>query len=263
MDAARRGELEKIALEIRKDVVRMLGVARAGGFRRAAAIADVLVYLYWECLRSLPEDRGRADRDRFVLGSGDAVPALYACLARLGFFSRDELWSYSRLGAMLQGYPDLRTPGVDAPWCSGGGLGIACGLAASLAPLGAARVFCLAGEDEMAAGAFWEAAASAPPEGLGNLVMFAGCRGRAGTAAGCLKSLGWAVSEADGSDYDSMEAAAGGMDWKSRGPKAVVLRIREEGMANYGFEEGDALMSRDDVDKVISLLEEGDQASAR
>ena len=36
MNPNRRGELEKIALEVRKDVVRMLGVAHAGGFKKVA-----------------------------------------------------------------------------------------------------------------------------------------------------------------------------------------------------------------------------------
>ena len=156
MDSARRGELEKIALEVRKDVLRMLGVAHAGGFKKVAGVVDILVYLYWECMNVFPTERNRQDRDRFVLGKVVAAPALYACLAKCGYFSRDELWSYGRLGATLQGFADIRTPGVDAPWCHGGGIGIACGIAQSFGREGQQRVFCLVDENDMLSGVAWE-----------------------------------------------------------------------------------------------------------
>ncbi len=58
----------------------------------------------------------RNDRDRFILGTEDGVPALYSILARRGYYGREELWNYRRLGAMLQALPDFRrTPGIDAP----------------------------------------------------------------------------------------------------------------------------------------------------
>ena len=47
MDDARRGELAEIALNIRKDVVRMAGVSRSYGLSPALSVVELLVYLYW------------------------------------------------------------------------------------------------------------------------------------------------------------------------------------------------------------------------
>jgi transketolase len=255
MDAARYGEFEKIALEVRKDVVRMLGVARAGGFKRAVGIVDFLVYMYWGYMKIFPGERNRKDRDRFVLGKGAATPALYACLARLGFFSRDELWNYGRLGAMLQGYPDTRTPGIDAPWSPDGSIGIACGLAMSLGHNGAARVLCLVDGNEMLAGASLVSSISAASEETGNLVLVVDSGVSNGHAANGPDVFGWDVSRADGNDYKSLDEVFGGLDYASKRPKAVVLSTGTGDMSNLGFQEGDVPMSKDDVDDVISLLE--------
>ena len=70
-------------------------------------------------------------RDRFILSKGHGAPALYAVLARLGYFPREELASLRQFGGVLQGHPDSGcTPGVEIPTGSlGQGLSIANGLA--------------------------------------------------------------------------------------------------------------------------------------
>ncbi|MDR1137191.1 MAG: transketolase, partial [Synergistaceae bacterium] len=217
MNEIRRGELGKIALDVRKDVVRMFGVANAGGFSRALGIVDVLVYLYWEYMKVFPNERGRADRDRFVLGKGAAAPALYACLARRGFFGRDELWNYGRLGAVLQGYPDVRTPGIDAPWGSyGGAISLALGMSMSLRmEREGARVFCLMDEDETFRGEALEEL-SAPPSGnCGGIVLIVDSNSDGRRAERCLEAFGRHVSFADGNDFSSLESVFGGLDFGS------------------------------------------------
>jgi len=255
MDPERRGELENIALEVRKDVVRMLGVAHAGGFKKVAGIVDILVFLYWECMNVFPAERNRPDRDRFVLAHGAAVPALYACLARRGYFDREELWSYGRLGATLQGLADIRTPGVDAPWCYGGGIGIACGIASSFGSEERQRVFCLIDEDDMASGAMWESAVALPPEAAARLVLLIDTRTPNEKTASVLEVFGWDIVHADGNDFDSMSEAFGALDHGSANPKAIIALNKTASMANLGFQGGDAPMSKDDVDNTITFLE--------
>jgi transketolase len=260
MDAARCGELEKIALEVKKDVVKMLGVAKAGGFKKSVGIADILVYLYWENMSVFPGERSRQERDRFVLGKGSATPALYACLARRGFFSREELWSYSRLGAMLQGYPDIRTPGVDAPWGShGGGIGIACGMAESLrAGRLPSKVFCLMDEHEMNAGVAWESVIAAASGELGNILLMVHSNVSPGKISSGLEAFGWSVLRISGDNYESIDSAFSGLDYGVRAPKAIVFSTGSGGIAGSETENGeDSFLSRDDVEKVISLLEGG------
>ena len=202
-----------------------------------------------------PEERNRSDRDRFVLGKGAAAPALYACLARLGYFSREELWSYGRLGAMLQGFADIRTPGVDAPWCQGGGIGVARGIALSFGRGGRQRVFCLVDENEMATGAAWESIISLPSDGAERFVLLIDSTASDEKTVSVLEALGWNAVHADSGDFDSMDGAFGALDYSAANPKVIILKNKRIDMADFGFQGGDAPMSKDDVDNAITLLE--------
>jgi transketolase N-terminal domain/subunit len=159
---------------------------------------------------------------------------------------------------MLQGYPDIRTPGVDAPWsASGGGIGMAGGLAGSVRSDGlCSNVFCLTDEEEMRAGVAWESIISSACEELGNLVALVHANNRAEKISAGLRSFGWVVLYADGSDYESLDSAFGALDYGSGIPKAVVFGTKKNGMPGCeSGEEHDEPFSRDDIDKVISLLD--------
>lgn len=265
----RRDELTRISIEVRKDVVRMMGVARSYGLASALSITDVLVYLYWEYM-NIGENEG-SDRDRLVLGKGTAVPTLYACLARKGFFDRDELWNYRRLGTMLQGFPDIRTPGVDAPdGLYGGGLGIAAGMALALAKKGAkSRVFCVMGDGEFNEGSLWESIYSASSSGLGNLVMIVDANEDSDgnpfsalmDAASLfirLQSFGWFVSHTEGHDFMSLERALGSLTYDDSRPKALIARTSTGGIAEMlqrKTHDSPRPMSNDDMDKALTILE--------
>lgn len=269
MDDGKRAELEQVALEVRKDIVRMMGVARAHGLSAALTAADVLVYLYWAHLRTSPEGRNRDDRDRVVLSKGLAAAALYACLSRRGYFGRDELWSYRRLGAMLQGYPDLRTPGVDAPGgVAGDGIGVACGICLGLRMQGiAANVYCLAGEEELREGVAWESLETAADCRLGNLVLLLDAPLNADDAGGRLRVLkerlgawGWRVCEADGHDFAAIEAAFATLGAAEDVPKVLILHTVQDGdeasfrIFDAAADTADPITS-DDIDNALTALE--------
>ncbi|MCX7828991.1 MAG: hypothetical protein N2315_07295 [Thermanaerothrix sp.] len=261
-------ELVLIAREVRKDVVRMIGLAKVGCLESSLALADLLVYLYWEALSVEPSNPMDPNRDRFILSKRRAAPALYAVLARRGFFSRDELWSFGRLGALLQGNPEYRRiPGLDAPSGPPGmGLGMAVGLSMSLQmdriPC---RTFCLMGDGELRDGTVWEAAFSASFRRLGGLVAVInvtdhgkeqwGPVDSVETIRAKLESFGWTVAEGDGHDFGSMDAtfrSIMGMD----SPKAVILRTREAGgVVLPGGSYSNGPLSREDVDVAISSIE--------
>jgi transketolase len=216
---------------------------------------NVLVFLYWEYMKVFPAERERADRDRLVMGKGIAAPALYACLARRGYFDRDELWNYGRLGAVLQGYPDIRTPGIDAPWSShGGGIGVASAMADYLRSLcsqssrgGPARVFCVTGEEEMRSGVSWESAVSLMAEGSRNFALIVETGRMADFPGEGLRAFGWKTVETR-DDFMSLSDAFSGLDFLSPRPKAVILRTED---ADYG----DMPLSTDEVDSVLSGME--------
>ena len=160
MDDLQEKALKRTALEVRKDVVRMIGVARSGYVSSSLSVVDILVYLYWRFLNISPEEPRMRDRDRLILSKGHACSSLYAVLANRGFFDREELWNFRRLGSMLQGHPDRHTPGVEV--CSGSlGQGLSVALGMSLAARidkKDYRVYVLMGDGEIQEGNIWEAA---------------------------------------------------------------------------------------------------------
>jgi transketolase len=267
MDEARRCELERVALEVKKDVVRMAGVARLRALASAHALTDLLVYLYWERMKIFPGERNRRDRDRLVLSDPSASPALYACLARRGFFEREELWSYRRLGAILQGYPDIRTPGVDAPGGTSG-LGIALGLSIALRADGEkARVYCVMDAGALRLGSTWESIAEAAPQGV-NPCLVIGVVHAEGVPKdsffadvqlieGRRGSFGWATTDADGHDFPSMEDAFREADIRASGPVAVVVRTRLDVSALHQPGEAENPLSADEVERALSQLDSG------
>lgn len=264
------------AAEVRRDVVRMIGMARSGRVASALSIVDILVWLYGEVLSVRPDEPAWQDRDRFVLSKGHGCPALYAVLAGCGFFPRDELWSYGRLGAMLQGHPELRrTPGVDAPAGSlGMGLGLANGMALALkGKKSTSRICCLAGDGELQEGAFWEAALVSSRHDLGNLLLVIDRNGLRGEGAAgeivplnSLKqkmlSFGWSVEECDGHDFESLREGLARLEALSGGPRCLLAKTRLGKGISFLEDDpsgGRMVLDRGTVDKALLELEkEGD-----
>ena len=60
-------ELQKVANEVRKDIVTAVHAAKAGHPGGSLSAADVFTYLYFEEMNIDPKDPKKADRDRFVL----------------------------------------------------------------------------------------------------------------------------------------------------------------------------------------------------
>ena len=81
-------ELKKTAIEIRKDIIRMLTVAGSGHTGGSLSIVDILVALYYYAMRNDPNTPSAKDRDRFLLSKGHGSPALYAVLADRGYFPK-------------------------------------------------------------------------------------------------------------------------------------------------------------------------------
>jgi transketolase len=267
--------LKEKASEIRRDVVRMIGLARSGHLLLSLAIVDILAWLYWEVLSIDPEDPWRESRDRFILGKGHGCPALYATLANRKFFERDELWSYRRLGAMLQGYPQaLRTPGVDSPGGSSSmGLGLANGLALALRHRGIfSRIFCLAGDSELQEGVFWESAISSAHFSLENVFLLVdrssfreeetGERPRLEPLREKLLSFGWAVDECDGHEFDSLRKSLDKLELCASRPKCLLARTRlGKGISFLEDDKnaGRAVLDRERMDKALRELEKGSE----
>lgn len=166
--------LEKIATDIRKGVITAVYSANSGHPGGSLSCADILAVLYFNIMNIDPKDPNSASRDRFVLSKGHCSPALYATLARRGFFAESDLTSFRKIDSPLQGHPDMnKVPGVDMTTGSlGQGLSVACGMAyASKLDRAGCRVYCLLGDGELDEGQVWEACLTASKYKLDNLCV--------------------------------------------------------------------------------------------
>ncbi|MFO7790196.1 MAG: transketolase [Bacteroidales bacterium] len=158
-------QLKNIAYEIRKDVLISLHEAGSGHLGGSLGVSDIFTVLYFHFLRHDPQNPGWPERDRLVLSIGHVAPTLYACLARAGYFDRQELMSLRKLGSMLQGHPatEHNVPGLETTAGSlGQGLSIAVGMAlADKIDNKDRRVVSILGDGELQEGSVWEAAMSA------------------------------------------------------------------------------------------------------
>jgi len=262
-------KLKLIASTVRKDVVRMIGLARAGSVASSLSIVDILAFLYWSKMRIFPEDPRNPLRDRFVLGKGHGCAALYSVLAHRGFFRREELWNYCKLGAMLQVTPEVgHTPGIDASsGACGTGLGIAAGMALSLrGTAGGPIVYCLSGDGEIQEGSVWESVLFAAHYGLGNLVLLIDKNGfqldgkvedimSIEPIGSKFSSFGWSVFHADGHDYGSLaEAIAGATENRDIPSVLICDTIFGKGVSfieKAGKNGNNVVLSRGRVDSAL------------
>lgn len=166
--------LKRISNNVRKSIVEEVYSAQSGHSGGALSCADILTVLYFNQMNIDPEKKDDLNRDRLVLSKGHASAALYAVLAERGYFSKDELKGFRKLGSMLQGHPDMKhIPGVDMTAGSlGQGLSVANGMAISskLDERGF-RVYCIVGDGEIEEGQIWEAAMASAHYKLDNLCL--------------------------------------------------------------------------------------------
>lgn len=214
-------ELQEIARQIRIDIVTMIYKAGDGHPGASLSAADLITALYFELMNIDPAHPRKPDRDRFILSKGHACPALYAALARRGYFSRDELPGLRSLHSMLQGHPDMnKTPGIDSTSGSLGN-GISIGLGMTLA----ARLtgheyftYVITGDGELQEGIIWEAAAAAAKYKAGRLIVIVDNNGlqsggRIEEVSGPCpilpkwEAFGWHCQEIDGHNFEQILSA--------------------------------------------------------
>lgn len=162
------------AKELRADVLKMLYTSKSGHPGGSLSCVEMLMALYYNTLKFDPKNPKWDDRDRVVLSKGHACPTLYAILADLGFFPREDLWTLRQIDSHLQGHPDCtKTPGIDVNTGSlGQGVSIAGGLAmAAKYKNKDYHVYAIIGDGEAQEGLVWEAAMSAAHYHLDNLTV--------------------------------------------------------------------------------------------
>ena len=241
-------ELQKIANEVRKDIVTALHSAKAGHPGGSLSAADVFTYLYFEEMNIDPKNPKKADRDRFVLSKGHTAPGYYSALAERGFFPKEDLKTLRHLGSYLQGHPDMKhIPGVDMSSGSlGQGISAAVGMALSAKLSNESyRVYTLLGDGEIQEGQVWEAAMCAGFYKADNLIAFVDNNNLQldGSLEEVMspypigdkfKAFGWNVIEIDGHDVEQIADAVELASVVTGKPTAIVAHtIKGKGVSLF------------------------------
>ncbi len=169
-------ELEKIACQVRRDIVRMVHGCQSGHPGGSLGCADYLVALYFSVMKhDVLFNMNGENEDIFFLSNGHISPLFYSVLARSGYFSVDELKTFRRINTRLQGHPTTHEglPGVRMSSGSlGQGMSVAIGAAiAKKANQDSKLVFSLHGDGELQEGQNWEAIMFAAHNRIDNLIV--------------------------------------------------------------------------------------------
>lgn len=164
--------LDALAYELRENVVDMIMEGKAGHIGGDMSVMEILTELYFEQMNVGPENMDSPDRDKFIMSKGHSVEALYAVLAKKGFFSIQEvIEKFSKFGSKFIGHPNNKLPGIEMNSGSlGHGLPVSVGMALEGKMDGrSCRVYTVMGDGELAEGSVWEGAMAASQYNLDNL----------------------------------------------------------------------------------------------
>ncbi|MCS6917300.1 MAG: transketolase [Chitinophagales bacterium] len=169
------GELQQLATQIRRDVLRMVHGAQSGHPGGSLGCADFMTALYFRIMNHrLPFSMQGHNEDVFVLSNGHISPVWYSTLARSGYFPLEELKTFRKINSRLQGHPATHEglPGVRVATGSlGQGMSVAIGMAlAKRLNHDSGLVFSLHGDGELQEGQCWEAALFAAHHRVDNLI---------------------------------------------------------------------------------------------
>ena len=167
-------ELEVKAVEIRKDIIRMLEHAGSGHSAGPLGLTDIFTALYFDIMKHDSRKPEWDQRDILLLSNGHCVPVRYATMAHAGYFDKKELMTLRQLGSRLQGHPErTKLPGMEN---TSGPLG--CGLSQAAGMALAMRmdkilhrwIYVVLGDGELDEGNIWEAAMLTSKYKLNNVI---------------------------------------------------------------------------------------------
>ena len=221
MNTNNYAELAEKARRIRINALKAIHAAKSGHPGGSLSSADILATLYFGELNIDPKNPKMADRDKFVLSKGHAVPALYAALGERGFYEVNEMMTLRQVGSKFQGHPNMsKVPGIEMSTGSlGQGFSAAVGMAiAGKIDKNPGRVYALTGDGELQEGIVWEATMQAAHRKLDNLVAIVDLNGLQidgkVSEVKCVcpvdekfRSFGWNVISVDGHNFEELTTA--------------------------------------------------------
>ncbi len=238
-------ELERIASQVRRDIVRMVSAVSSGHPGGSLGCADFLTMLYFDTMKHDPTNftMDGINEDVFYLSNGHISPVWYSVLARSGYFPVSELGTFRKISSRLQGHPstDKNIPGVRmASGSLGQGLSNAIGTAEAKKLNGdKSLVFTLHGDGELQEGQIWEAAMYAAANKVDNLISTIDYNGRQidgdvdnvlslGNLKQKWQAFGWEVLEMDGHNIEEMQATMAKAKELTGNGKPIMIIMKTE-----------------------------------
>jgi transketolase len=213
-------KLRAICSQVRRDIVRMTGIAKSGHPGGSLGCTEFLVSLYFRQMKHKADfQMNGLGEDIFILSNGHICPVWYSTLAHAGYFDKKELGSFRQLNTRLQGHPATKEhlPGIRvASGSLGQGLSVALGAAKAKKLNGDPHlVYTLHGDGEFQEGQIWEALLFAAHHRLDNIIATMDYNGKQidgdtdqvmglGDVRAKLEAFGWLVLETDGNDLEKL-----------------------------------------------------------
>lgn len=242
---------KQLALNIRKSAIKMTHLSGAAHIGSILSIVDIVAVLYNDIMNINPQNPLHNNRDRFILSKGHAGVAIYAALAELTFFPKEELYDYCKDNTYLSAHiSHINVPGVEFSTGSlGHGISVAVGMAmAAKLDNKKHRIFVIIGDGECNEGSIWEAALFANHNQLSNLTVIID-HNKLQSLDLCEKTLtlldlkdkwrsfGWNVLKVDGHNHDELRMALN--ETNSIKPTCIIAdTIKGKGVS---FMEGQVL----------------------
>lgn len=238
-------ELQTIATQVRRDLLRMIHVKKSGHPGGSLGVTDLMVTLYFDIMDHDPKnfDINGKNQDLFFLSNGHTSAAWYSVLARSGYFPVEELKTFRAINSRLQGHPTTAEglPGIRiASGSLGQGLSAACGAALSKKLNGDSKtVYCLMGDGEIEEGQVWEAAMFANAREIDNLIAFVDHNQKQidGTTESVMKlgdvkakweAFGWMVFNCDGNNIAELRETILAAKKQLGNKKPIVVVMKTE-----------------------------------
>ncbi|WMX15047.1 MULTISPECIES: transketolase [unclassified Aureispira] len=236
--------LERMATQVRRDIIRMVHACQSGHPGGSLGCADFFTALYQEVMDHNPsfnmEGKGE---DVFYLSNGHISPVWYSVLARSGYFPVEELATFRNLDSRLQGHPATHEglPGIRvASGSLGQGLSVALGTALAKKLDGDNKlVYVLTGDGELQEGQIWEAMLFATHQKIDNVIVTVDWNGQQIDGAnddvlslGDLEakwlSFGWEVVHMDGNNMEEVVKGFDAAKAKTGQGKPVVILMKTD-----------------------------------
>lgn len=267
-------EMEGICRDIRKLVLKSIYSVGKGHVGGSMSIVETLAVLYFDKMNIDPAQPKMEGRDRLVVSKGHAGPAVYAALARRGYFEPELLETMNRIGTILPSHCDMnRTPGIDMTTGSLG-QGFSCAVGAAVGSRirkDGATIYTIIGDGESQEGQVWEAAMFAAHRKLDNLIAFTDHNRMQidgmvdevcslGDLRAKWEAFGWFVQQVNGHDCEAVARAVEQAKAQTGRPSMILLdTVKGHGVSfavKAGVGNHSMSITQEQYDAAMAELEE-------